>query len=485
MTLSPPPSLESELLKLLRQAEEPLTADQILERLPAALFTDVANPRQKVRNLLQHPDVGHAARGRYVYLPDAITGSTFRLPVTGKEAEDGYLRIGLELVYALWFRRIDAWAGVPEGSSATCELPDGTPSALTVEQLIRNRRFSIGRVPRVAAGAELQAWLREEGAAAGDAMLVRITDGERSRCRVTLERLAERDRAEVVRRNEELADAAANVLRNEVRGKPLSLYDLTAWLLAREVYRPERPPDPLEVTLQADPRFTPDDQLNRYALATKWEWIRFQEPDFLPEMVEALRVSLFGQRQEPENVPELSEADHRALLGIDPIEELQPWLEAVGYRPRGEEEPDEAASAAATDARREQVYHFRAVLKHRTSTQRVIEACGDNTLVDLDMALRQAFRHDTSDHMSGFFVRTGGGRGKETLATINPFGGMEEGEDLELAELDLEPGDELTYVYDFGDWVEHTITVEAVVPPKPGTEYPRVIGRTATRKRAR
>jgi hypothetical protein len=231
MSASPSPSLESELLELLRQSEEPLTADQILERLPAALFTDVANPRQKVQNSLKRPEVGHAARGRYVYLPDEITGSTFRLPVTGKEAADGYLRLGMDLVYALWFRQIE-WERVPSGSSAACELPNGTRSALTVEQMVRNRRHSLRGVPLVAAGAALRAWLQEEGTAAGDSLIVRITDGERSRCCMTLERLAERDRAQVERRNGELTDAAANVLRHEVRGKPLSPYDLAAWLLS-------------------------------------------------------------------------------------------------------------------------------------------------------------------------------------------------------------------------------------------------------------
>jgi hypothetical protein len=485
MPQSPPPSLESEILKLLRQAEEPLSADQIRERLPADLFAGVANPLQKVRNLLKQPEVGHVARGRYVYLPEAITGSTFRLPLTGKEAEDGYLRMGLELVYALWFRRIDAWGSVPEGSSAACELPDGTPSAFTVEEVVHNRRFSFSRVPLVAAGTKLRDWLHEKKAAAGDSVLVQITDGERSRCRVTLERLAERDRVEVVRRNEELADAAEHVLRNEIRGKPLSLYELTAWLLAREVYRAACPPDPLEVVLQGDRRFTPDGQHGRYALATKWEWARFQDLDFPPEMLEALKESLFGRRQEPETDPALSEADRRALMGIDPIEELQPWLEAVGYRASSREEPDEAAAAAGVAARREQVYQLRVALKRRSSTRRVIEARGDNTLVDLDDALRRAFRHDTMDHLGGFFVPTGGGRGQEELATINPLGEVVEGEDLELAQLNLEPGDELIYVYDFGDWVEHTIEVQAVVPPEPGVEYPREVEGRRTGKGVR
>src|SRR5262249_35834143 len=119
--------------------------------------------------------------------------------------------------------------------------------------------------------------------------------------------------------------------------------------------------------------------------------------------------------------------------------------------------------------------------------QRVLELRGDNSLVDLDDALRQAFRHDPMDHLGGFFVCTGGGRERETLATINPISGLEEGKDWELAELRLEAGDELTYVYDFGDWIEHVVQVEAVLPPQPGITYPRQVRRDAgsAKKRAR
>ncbi|RCK73479.1 MAG: hypothetical protein ANABAC_3088 [Anaerolineae bacterium] len=34
-------------------------------------------------------------------------------------------------------------------------------------------------------------------------------------------------------------------------------------------------------------------------------------------------------------------------------------------------------------------------------------------------------------------------------------------------------------VFDFGDWIEHTLTLEAIVPAEKGKRYPRV---TATSK---
>ena len=43
--------------------------------------------------------------------------------------------------------------------------------------------------------------------------------------------------------------------------------------------------------------------------------------------------------------------------------------------------------------------------------------------------------------------------------------------------LGLAPGDELKYVYDFGDWIEHKITLEAITEPQADVKYPRWWGR--------
>ena len=477
------PSLERELLKTLRQAEEALTADQILERLPAACLAGEQDPRKKLKPLLTRPAVGHAARGRYVYLPSRITGSMLRVPITGREAESGELWLAPELVYALWFNQMD-WGRIPPGSSAVCELPDGTRSRLTVEQMVRNRRHVYAWLPIVAAGPELRDWLHAEKATAGDSLVVRIADAEHAVSKAELERLSERDDDRIACRNQELAEHAIHVLRDGVRSKPLSEYDLAGWLLARELYRDVCPPDPLPLALLSDAHFTQDDR-GHFALSTKWEWVRERNLELPEELLEALKATLPNRQEVLESVSGLTEVNRRALLGVDPIEELKPWLEAAGYETGAAEEEETSAAEAGTPAGREIVYRFRAAFKHRPSVQRVLEARGDNTLAELDSTLRQVFRHDTSDHMSGFFVRTGAGRKREELASFNPFGEVEEGEDLELTELDLEPGDELSYVYDFGDWIEHTLQVESLHPPVPGADYPRQVGRGTGRVRER
>jgi hypothetical protein len=45
-----------------------------------------------------------------------------------------------------------------------------------------------------------------------------------------------------------------------------------------------------------------------------------------------------------------------------------------------------------------------------------------------------------------------------------------------LRDLGLRQGSEFSYIYDFGDWWEHRVLVEAVFPPLAGESYPCCIG---------
>ena len=110
------------------------------------------------------------------------------------------------------------------------------------------------------------------------------------------------------------------------------------------------------------------------------------------------------------------------------------------------------------DAKKE--YSFAVTLIRGTEKTRHITLSGDCSMAEFDYALRELFDHDDMDHMGGFWLRQKRAHGNKfreiEIATINPLG---EGDnaDLTIAELGLQPGDELKYVYDFGDWIEHRI----------------------------
>lgn len=130
---------------------------------------------------------------------------------------------------------------------------------------------------------------------------------------------------------------------------------------------------------------------------------------------------------------------------------------------------------------KEQVYRFKAELKHRPKIWRMIEIQGKNTLSDFNRILVDVFDHDF-DHLGGFWklvprgARAGAKRGaaryrEVDLGSVDPFGGGDSA-DVTIAELELAVGSKMKYVFDFGDWIEHILTLEAIEPPQPNAKYP-------------
>jgi hypothetical protein len=134
-----------------------------------------------------------------------------------------------------------------------------------------------------------------------------------------------------------------------------------------------------------------------------------------------------------------------------------------------------------------QVYRFKAALSHRPGLWRVVEIQGKQTLADFDCILRNAFQHDRSDHLGGFWKRVRRGKSKRfreiEVGTVDPLGGGN-GSDTTIAGLELEPGQSLKYVYDFGDWIEHRIALEEIVEPEKKADYPRIVDQNKPRYRS-
>jgi hypothetical protein len=136
----------------------------------------------------------------------------------------------------------------------------------------------------------------------------------------------------------------------------------------------------------------------------------------------------------------------------------------------------------------QQIYHFKTAFKYRKSVWRRIEIKGVQTLADFNRILVNAFNHDW-DHLSGFWkLVPRKGSSKRTryrevdIGSVNPLGGGD-GADNPIAGLGLSVGDRLKYVHDFGDWIEHEITLEAIEKPQPNHEYPRIAAQNKPRYR--
>ena len=127
----------------------------------------------------------------------------------------------------------------------------------------------------------------------------------------------------------------------------------------------------------------------------------------------------------------------------------------------------------------EQVYRFKADLKYRPKIWRMIEIQGKNTLEDFNRILVAVFDHDF-DHLGGFWklvprgeTARGVTRYREVdLGSVDPFG-EGDGADVTIAELELAVGSKMKYVFDFGDWIEHVLPLEAIELPQTNAKYPR------------
>ncbi len=128
----------------------------------------------------------------------------------------------------------------------------------------------------------------------------------------------------------------------------------------------------------------------------------------------------------------------------------------------------------------EKVYVLKVAFKARKGLWREIEIMGNQTLGDFDQIIRSAFGHDTFDHLSEFFLGRAGR--SEGLGEINPFG-EGSGSRVRVEQLGLFEGDIIEYVYDFGDDIQHVITLEKIVKPAEGVQYPRISSRNKPRHR--
>jgi hypothetical protein len=149
-------------------------------------------------------------------------------------------------------------------------------------------------------------------------------------------------------------------------------------------------------------------------------------------------------------------------------------------------EEESVPQATFSPAQGRQVYRFKAALWYRPGLWRTIEIQGEQTLAEFDAILRDAFDHDALDHLGGFWKLARRGKSKRTrevdVGDVDPFGGGS-GAEVQIAGLGLKGGDELKYVYDFGDWIEHRITLEEIVEAEKGGQYPRIVAQNKPRYR--
>ncbi len=118
------------------------------------------------------------------------------------------------------------------------------------------------------------------------------------------------------------------------------------------------------------------------------------------------------------------------------------------------------------------IYQLKITLKEvKPPVWRRIQVPARTKLPDLHLMIQAAMGW-YNGHLHCFTI------GGKAYGELNPDWDDPDMEDEMRVRLDqVAPGkgDRFTYLYDFGDGWEHVIRVEAVLPPKPGTQYPRCL----------
>ncbi|MCX6079320.1 MAG: hypothetical protein NTW32_07275 [Chloroflexi bacterium] len=274
--------------------------------------------------------------------------------------------------------------------------------------------------------ANLGGWLRKQKAYLKDYIIFTVVDWQNGVFQLEREQYAKRQVVLLEQQNQLLANMFYELLENAAK-EELYTYVAVPTVYARLPEKSAYPPDHWVIALKGDKRMSVNDWSIRYS-------------------------------------------EHR----LSPLEKLA--KDITGESRRMPNRPIQKEQAG-------QVYRFKAELKHNPKIWREVEILGKQSLAELSTTLVNAFKHD-SDHMSGFWKlvpRKATSRGvtryrEVELGNINPFG-EGDGSDVKIAGLELSVDAKLKFVFDFGDWIEHILTLIAIEPPLTSTQYPREIAR--------
>lgn len=338
---------------VMRDAEGPLTVDEIIARVNARRPITTKNPRATVQSILsQSRQLVNLGDYRHGYLPHLVNRSLLRLPLP-----DGFA-IGEALAYpdevrdALWPSNFEARKR-QNLRPVELGLPNGDVARLTLEAL---DTFGVWGCPTMPPA--LSRFLDEQQAVAGDALLITVIDGEAGRAEAAFEPARMRDEEAVDRRNRDLANAVEALLRRGLYYDHL-IWQMTVPLLAQGLYQDSIAPDPLGAVLGADARFV-DGGLGSWLLAETmtdedWNLVNVRkkmEEDIFPEF-----LALSDEEIEPDLIVsprvmpasmERTLADLTALLeekDFDSIDEANAFLSEM--MANGEQPPHRAETPLA------------------------------------------------------------------------------------------------------------------------------------------
>ncbi len=409
---------------IIDQLDGPISEDELARRVFEIYPTTAKTSRSSLKNTIRYDHDGHTLirlnKDKIIPMRLFMPGIRFRIPVNARLTHACILTV--DMFDPFYFR------DRPGKTSLTFEdeKSEILPVRMKAIMVSAPRELAHFFGDHEGEGYNLQSWAEHHKIQKGDSILVTINDWERNIFAIEHEPASKRRRRDIDAANHAFADNLFALLEGMQDDKPLA-FQIIPKVYASLSNPYGYPGDPWMEVIEKDGRMSCNG------------WIITYSED----------LGLFERMTMRESVKNL------------------PYIHDKYTREQAN-----------------QVYRFKAELGDSKGIWRELEIKGGQRLAELDRVLRMAFQLDTFDHLGGFWKLTPRGTSKRVreieIGEVDPLGGGSAA-DLHVGGLDFKPGDLLKYVYDFGDWVEHFLTLEEISTAAGGVQYPRIAGQNKPR----
>ncbi|CAG0983952.1 hypothetical protein ANRL3_02317 [Anaerolineae bacterium] len=415
---NPKPNYTDLVHQVVRESPEPLPFAEIMQRVNAIERITTKHPEGTIRNAIsQSRLIVNTGNARYGWKYRVINGSVLRLTLSESDCRGMALEFTEELRDALWpaFFALQKRA---DRNPVNLQLPDGQTTRIPLDHF-RETRWGTKGSP------ELWQWFKSVRAEPGDALILRVLDGEARLYAVEFQPRAARDESAIVARNQQVLQASLEYFRRTVSGA--ELWDISSHLLATGQYKHPVPPDSLEKLWTRD---LWEPELAKKPVRGGWVYVGRDDSD-------AMIASL--------------------------IEQLR------GETPFSKKKREQASIFQV--AIPNSIYQLKVTLQdsHPAIWRRI--QVPDNILLPQLHGVLQLAMGWTNSHLHWFK--------KEKQIYTEPSGdfGFEviDYRTVRLNQIAPRVKDRFIYLYDFGDSWEHDIVVEKILSPEKDVQYPHCL----------
>jgi hypothetical protein len=403
--------------RVVRESREPLPFADIMQRINALAPITTKNPKGTIRNAISQSFlIVSIGNGYYGWKYRVINDSLLRLTLSESDCRGEAIEYTGELRDAL-YPAFFAGPQYGDREPVQLKLPDGNITRLPLDHLHEAHWGT-------RATTEFWEWFNTLHAKPGDALIVRVLDGEARLYAVEFQIRAARDEAAIVMRNQQIVQAALERFRRSPSG--VTDWALSSHLLAIGLYRHPVPSDPLAEIWTHD----------------LWE------PELAGKLVR-------GDWVNPKR-------DDSVLM----IGSLMQQLREQTSSKRKRQSASIAGFFAPTS-----IYQLKVTLRdtHPAIWRRI--QVPDTILLPHLHGVLQLTMGWTNSHLHSFRV------GKRIFAepSLDDSFPVIDYRSIRLNQIAPAVGDCLVYLYDFGDSWEHDIVVEKILPAEKGTPHLRCL----------